>query len=258
MLNNFKITSFFLKYNKIKLKGFKLDLKLVEVEIMDKNKLEEYSENNNVHNLIMKKMCFDNYEEREEYLEDMVNENRSLYVRYEKPSSSFEESTKYKDIEIKISQTKENLDTFPETMLNKLKEQKSSSKGCSNCKSSISRDYLVRNIEEEFSHLLGKDVEGISEDLDNNTNNHQDNWFKERMNVITCPICSDEHFIISETDNKRLKGIKTKIEELKDKKEELRLDFEKNRDKDIIGLVGYFPEADYPLETENGDQETTI
>lgn len=195
----------------------KINGKLTEEEIL--NLVKEKG----LDNLVVKKLSFNNIEEAEEYLGDMVNENRSVFVKYYKSAGSFEETDTYKDLVEKLENSKENLNNFPESILEKLQEQKSGSKGCGNCKSSISKDYLIKNIE---TNLL---------ELKNNNLNTLENKMKE----IYCPICKDKEFLISETDKKKLTSLENKFDESNNKIKESKRIFETKVEKIEEGIIGY-------------------
>ena len=53
---------------------------------------------------------------------------------------------------------KNNLEMFPESILDKLKQQKSGTKGCGVCKSTINKEYLVKNIEKCLETITSENI----------------------------------------------------------------------------------------------------
>ena len=202
-------------------------VKIVEnVNELSNEEIIEKSKEDKIENLNLKTFVFPTFEEAEEYLKDVVNENKSYFVKFNQLAKGFDETDVYKDLLEKLNNAKNNLELFPESMVDKLKQQKSGTKGCGVCKSTINKEYLVKNIEKDFENIIEKGV-SITD-------------FKYKS--LKCPICGDEEFIISETDKNKQTSLTNKIEEIEVKIKEREAIFNLKSEKITVGLIGYFAE----------------
>lgn len=201
-----------------------------ELNLEEKNNIIEKNSN-----IVFKNFNFPNKEEAEEYLLDVVKKDRIVITSFEKSVEKFEDSEISKDILEKISQTKIELENYPNYLIDKIKEQKSKTKSCSNCESSINKEYLISNIE--------KDLE-INQELS----------FQEKIqNILVCPICKNKEYLINETDKKKLESIENKIQTLENNLEKNKESFILKSKKETFFLLGEIQEF-----TEKEDLEEEL
>lgn len=208
-------------------------LKLIKIEEIEKFSNEEIikkSQDDGIENLNIKSFVFPTFEEALEYLEDVTNENKSYFVKYNQLAKNFDETEIYKELLEKLNTAKNNLEMFPESILDKLKQQKSGTKGCGVCKSTINKEYLVKNIEKCLETITSENIYNFSVEM--------------KYQTLKCPICGDEEFIISETDKNKQSTLTNKIEEIEAKIKEREIAFNNKSEKITIGLIGYFGEEE--------------
>lgn len=208
-------------------------IQVIEVESkLSEDQILKIGEENQIKNVKIKTLVFQSMEEVMEYFDDVVDENKSSFVRYNKLSKNFEDTDSYKELIEKLETAKDNYYMFPDSMLEKIRSQKSGTKGCSVCKSSINKDYYITNIEESIKKLQ---VEG-----DENTNKKE--IMLEKNKLLTCPICKDVEFVISETDKVKLNSLNNKIEEIENKIKERKTLFSLKSEKVEVGVIGFMKE----------------
>lgn len=163
--------------------------------------------------VVEKKIIFQNKEEAKEYLEEIVKEGKGYIVKYYEVIEDAEESKGLIDLKERLKEEESVLNNFPYTIINKLKEQTSNKKTCKCCESSISRDYLVKNLEK---------IENIE------------------IKDLVCPICGDKEYMFNSSEEKRLSNIQKKIINLIEKireKENLKFLKAKKEEQEIIGYI---------------------
>lgn len=159
----------------------------------------------------LKSILFQSKEEAEDYLKDIVSEDKAIFVKFLSLVEDVEETKALSELKERLDEEETSLKEFPLNILQKIKDQTSATKGCKHCKSSINKDYLVKNIES-----------------------------KELLSVedFNCPICEDPSYILNSTDEKRLTNILKRIESIKTKiNDKSRKSFEKAK-KVEVGLIG--------------------
>lgn len=207
-------------------------IKIIETESnLTEEEILKIVDENQIVNVKIKSLVFPSIEEVMEYFEDVVDENKSSFVKYTKLAKEFEETDVYKDLQEKLEIAKENLYAFPETMIDKLRNQKSGTKGCSVCKSTINKDYLITNIEEG--------IKEIKEECCDEFIYTKDEVMNKKNKLLSCPICKDDDFIISETDKTKLSSLTNKIDEIENKIKERKNVFANKADKKEVGVIGF-------------------
>ena len=98
---------------------------------------------------ILKNILFPSIDDALEYTNDVIKD-RDLLIKYQAVDVDFEETEVAKDLLEKINIVIKEYNSFPQTLLEKLKEQKSKSKSCSNCESSINKEFFIKRIEDRM------------------------------------------------------------------------------------------------------------
>lgn len=179
--------------------------------------------------IIKKDIVFRNQEEAELYFEDILKIHDNILVKCLETLGNYEESEEYSAVEGKLVEVIKEYVNFPNLMLEKLKNQKSNQKGCGVCKSSINRDYFVKAIE--------KDLEEISS-LELDKENYED-VLKRKLQTLECPVCKDNKFVITETDEVKYKSLSNKVKDSFVKVQEERISYELKHGQKEVNLLGY-------------------
>lgn len=186
--------------DKIKNDVFVEDTKyLFKYKEINEEELEELTQDKSI---VVKNISFPSLDDAKEYANDILKDN-GLVVKFQKVEFNFEETDISKELQGKIEVLNQEIQDFPKYILEKLKEQKSGSKGCSNCKSSINKDYLVKNIESFILHIANHGIELPNEEVQ-----------KLLMGSLNCPICGNKDYSVNETDKKKYDGLQAKAESL--------------------------------------------
>jgi len=200
--------------------------------IKDENNFNENNLNKKVE-LKIKNIQFPDEKEAIEYLEDMVNENRSIGVKYLTPIHSFEESEKYNEFLEKKKQLNLEIFNFYDFIIKRFEKQKSSKKGCKNCESSLNKEFIFKTIQENLNIINNENI------FQNNTDIVKE-IAEKKSNIIQCPICKDENFIQLEADKEKFNKIFDKLKDLDIKINEEKSQFEKKIEKKVIFIIGEF------------------
>lgn len=166
---------------------------------------------------IIRDITFPSKDDALTYFEDINKIYPSVATKYLKPLGDFNSSSIFVDLNEKLLQSIENYTCFPENMLKKLSEQKSNLKGCSNCKSSINKDFHIKNVDISLERIIKK--------IETQEINVLDTIYNMKSEILNCPICDDISFIITETDITKLKSLKNKIKENEKKLKEAKIEF---------------------------------
>jgi rubrerythrin len=175
--------------------------------------IEELKNRGEIEEIIEKKIIFQNQEEAKEYLEEIVKEGKGYIVKYYEVIEDAEESKGLIELKERLKEEESVLNNFPYTIINKLKEQTSNKKSCKCCESSISRDYLVKNLQK---------IENIE------------------IKDLVCPICGDKEYMFNSSEEKRLSNIEKRIINLTEKireKENLKFLKAKKEEQEILGYI---------------------
>lgn len=209
---------------------------IIKNEEIDQNGFE--NETGKSSQLNLKSMTFPSEEDAKEYLNDMVSDTKAFIVKFLGSTDVFEGSEKYEEINSKIQKMKIEMLEFPLNIINRFNEQKSSTKGCSNCKSSIDKEVYSGKMIQKYNELdLNENSEEILKDLNNENNINR--LLKQRFELLNCPICDSSNFILNETDNEKFNKFSEKIEELKNKLEEEKVKFYNKSEKKTLFLIGF-------------------
>lgn len=140
--------------------------------------------------VVFKTIKFQDKNEALEYLNEINLNDKAVFVKYFELIENPEENKGLLDLKESLLEEEKTLSDFPLILIQKLKEQTSSSKGCKCCKSSINKDYLIKIYEA---------IENIS------------------INDFVCPICKDKEYVLTSTEEKRIENINKRIENLENK-----------------------------------------
>jgi rubrerythrin len=174
--------------------GVECDVEKAKIAIENfKIELEE-----DIGEVIVKKLQLENIEDAKEYLEDIFS-GSPVAVRYMESISTFDKSEKYKDISEKINKLENDIENYAQDIFGRLKEQKSSKKGCDNCQSNISRIHFIKNIEDMIE------------------DNSDEEPYNLKLEDLKCPICGNKDFVTTDGDTKKLEKMQEKLQELKEK-----------------------------------------
>jgi hypothetical protein len=211
-----------------KLQTFTYNSKLSTTELNDLFSSE--IDNIPLEKLTIKNITFPSYEDAIEYLEDMIHLYPAISIKYLEPLEKFENSELYQQLVDKLNIAIKNYLDFPEFMIQKLSEQKSGTKGCTKCKSSINRDFFVK----KASHRLLNIIETSEEQ-------HLDleDFLNFKMKTIECPICDDKDFVMTETDYNKLSTLRNKINDAEKKLKEEQISFQIKNGHEEVGLIGF-------------------
>ena len=175
-------------------------------------------------NIIERKITFRKIEEVKIYFEDILTIHDNILVSYIKTINKFEDSQEYTKIKEKLDKVIQEYIDFPNTMIEKTEKQKSNQKGCANCKSSINKDLFVKNTSELLDEVeIVEDYEKV---------------LKERLSVLCCPICKDNKFVITETDENKLKVIKNKLMDILSKVNSEEMEFNLKNSGEFVNIMG--------------------
>ena len=184
--------------------------------------------------LTIREITFSNEKDCMLYLEDILQLYPSISVKYTEPISDFEDTEKYTDLRDRVDEAVKQYLDFPEYILEKLKKQKSNMRSCSLCKSSVNRDNFVKKIE----HRLENIIESAKEQ-----NLKLEDFLNFKKRAISCPICDSENFIISETEEAKLKSLRNKVFETEKRLKEEEMAFQIKAGQKIIGVMAYKEET---------------
>ena len=144
--------------------------------------------------IVVKKITIDNLEDAEEYLNDISTDESKVYaVRTVESIGDFNSSEIAAELKADQAGFELMINGYPGQTIERFQEQTSAKRTCKNCKSSISKDFLLIKITKEVS------------ERENNIATLED---------IKCPICGDSDFLTSTTEEKKLKGWKAKKENI--------------------------------------------
>lgn len=180
--------------------------------------------------LQIKGITFPTKHDAEEYLEDILKIYPAVAIKYLEPLEDFESSELYQGLVDKLNVAIKNYLEFPESMVKKLAEQKSGTKGCTACKSSVNRDFFIKKTETRLLNIIETSEEqklGLED------------FLAFKMKAISCPICDDDKFVVTETDENKLKVLRNKITEAEKKLKEEEMAFQIKSGQKTVGIIGY-------------------
>jgi hypothetical protein len=190
---------------------------------------------NSLNELNFKTMTFPSESDAKDYLNDMVTENKAFSIKFLGTTENFYKSEKYEELNTKIQKMKIEMLEFPLNLINRLNEQKSSSKGCSNCKSSINKEIHGNTILKNYNQC------NDSNDIGFLINNSEEltRKIEENFKFLNCPICDSKEFILNETDNEKFSKISERIEDTIKKIEEEKIKYDNKSEKKTLTMIGY-------------------
>jgi hypothetical protein len=178
-----------------------LDLEIEEIEKLIK---EDRPDENIIDNeIIVKDILFPSEKDALNYLEDVTKIYNSISTKYLEAIENFSDTDISKSLTEKVDMNINNLITFPETLVDRFAKQKSSTKGCTNCKSTINKDFYKDKIEKK---LEGVEQEEGFEELDNNKK------LEIKLSTLACPICDSDDFLITDTDKDKISKLDNAIQ----------------------------------------------
>jgi len=180
--------------------------------------------------ITFRNIVFPTKEDALKYLEDINQVYNIVYIKYLEPLEDFEDSEVYRNLVDKLNESISNFLNFPELMLKKISEQKSNSKSCSVCKTSVHRDFYVKKTEKRLDNIIET---ATKQDLP------IEDFFDFKMKAIACPICDNPDFIVSETDENKLKSLKNKLSEFEKKLKEEEMAFKIKSGQKTVSVIGY-------------------
>jgi len=197
-----------------------------------KEDIEEIKKSNNIKEIIEKDIIFPTEKDAKNYLQDMSKLYESVYTEFQEPLEDYLESEDAKDILSKLNIAIENFYTFPDKLIERFAKQKSSTKGCPNCKSTISKDFYIKKINSKIEEF------NINHSLDNKEFDYVQGT-KDKLKITICPICDSEDFIFNETDSEKHNKMKLAIDSIENKIQEEKMLFQVKSGQKIVGIIFY-------------------
>jgi len=194
-----------------------MELKIIKIE--DEINLDNLKSEHGLEDIVSKEILFPTEADATEYLKDISQIYTNVITKYQEPLEDFIESDLYADLYLKINQSLENYINYPEKVIERFATQKSSTKGCPNCKSTISKDYYIKKLNKQLEELK-------IEQLESYTNDDYKILFKKKRELTICPICDEKDFLFNETDSDKLKKLEANIKSSTDKYNEEQIIFQ--------------------------------
>jgi len=207
-----------------------MELKIIKIE--KEIGLEELKSEYGLEEIISKDILFPTEEDANEYLKDISQVYTNVITKYQEPLEDFTESNVYLELFTKLNQSVENYSNYPEKVIERFETQKSSTKGCPNCKSTISKDYYIKK--------LSIATQKLKEYHDTQDVNYIADYkiiFNEKRDLTICPICDEKDFLFNETDLDKLKKLEANIKTATDKYDEEQIMFQAKVGNKTVSLL---------------------
>jgi RNA polymerase subunit RPABC4/transcription elongation factor Spt4 len=207
-----------------------MELKIIKIE--GSSDIDSIKKEYSLEEVISKEILFPTESDATEYLKDISQIYTNVITNYQEPLEDFIESDLYIELYSKVQQSVDNYVNYPDKVIERFATQKSSTKGCPNCKSTISKDYYIKKLS-----IATKNLKAYHEEQGVNHTEDYKTIFAEKRNLTICPICDEKDFLFNETDLDKLKKLEVNIKTANDKYNEEQIIFQAKVGNKTVALL---------------------